>query len=187
MRARYPERLRQPARTGREQANVVEPAPSAHDVEPSGRLERAHEHRSADSFLAAHDVRAPVDAVRPVDVEPSRRPEHRRVPRLPPAERVARRIGRLVRLRLDDHAADAVDEERPADELPRDVLRTAREERARRAQKSGSVSVGRAVAARTLRARRPRSPRSTRPSSAAAARRSARSSAPSSSAESPAS
>ena len=48
----------------------------------------------------------------------------------------------------------------------RHVAGVAREEPLRDAQKSGSVSLGRAVAASTLRARRPRSPRSTRPSSA---------------------
>ena len=153
-------------------------------VEPRRRLERAQEHRGADSFRVADDVRAPVDPVRAVDVEAARWAEHRRVPRRLPTERVARRIVRRVRLRLDDHAADTVDEQRPADELRRAVRRTA----ARRSHASHSeerlVSVA-CVAARPARAS-PEVAEVDAPFAAAAARRSARSSAPSR-AESPAS
>ena len=64
----------------------------------------------------ADDVDAPVDPVGAVHVEPPRRAEHRGVPGGHAPERVRRGVVGRVRLGLDDRAADAVDEERPADE-----------------------------------------------------------------------
>jgi len=74
------------------------------------RLERSKEHRGTDVLLVTHDVRAPVDSVRTVDVEPPARAEHRRVARGRTAVRVARRVVRRISLRLDDHTAHTVDE-----------------------------------------------------------------------------
>ena len=70
-----------------------------------------------------------MDAVRAVDVGVPGRSEHRGVPRRLPAVAVAAGIVGVVRLDLDDHAADAVDEQRGADELGRDLVHRAREER----------------------------------------------------------
>ena len=155
---------------------------------PCRGLEGAKENGSADALGPADDVRAPVHAVRAIDVETAGRTEHRRVTlrSRPPNEWLAGSSGR-VRLGLDDRCRPRRrrgTSSRPvrAPQLGRPARRTPRDR-----QNSGSASAGFAVAARSLRARRPRSPRSTRPSSAAAARRSARSRAPSRSAVSPAS
>src|SRR5687768_3134911 len=107
----------------------------SHHLDTGRRLERAEEDGRADAVFRADDVRAPVDAIRAVDVESSGGPEHRRVAACPASERVARGIVRLVRLRLDDDSADAVDEERPPDEVARNVARAALEERVRWDQK----------------------------------------------------
>ena len=185
--AEIAERLGEPSRARGEEPGVLHPTSGAHLREPVGGLERPQEHGRGDALVGAHDVRTPVDAVRAVDVEAPRRAEHRGIAARRAAVGVACGIVGCVRLGLDDHAPDAVDEKRPADEGARDSPDVPLEERRERAQKSGSASAGRAVAARSRRARRPRSLRSTRPSSAAEASRSARSSAPSRSTVSPAS
>ena len=87
-----PERLAEAARAGAEQALVVEAAPLAHLLEARRRLERADERGLGDSLAAAHEVEAPVDAVRAVDVGVPGRAEHRAVAGRGPAEAVARRI-----------------------------------------------------------------------------------------------
>ncbi len=87
-----------------------------------GRLERADENRACDADVLAHEVQAPVDPVRAVDVRVAGRSEHRRVPLgLPP---VAVRGGVLVviGLDLDDPAAHAVHQKRGADQLRRDFV-----------------------------------------------------------------
>ena len=122
------ERLAQPPRPGAEQPLVPDPAPRAHHVEPLRRLERADQHRIRDADVLADEVQAPVDPVRAVDVRVPGRAEHRRVALGPAAEAVRGGILVVVRLDLDDHAADAVDEQRGADQLGRDVVHRAREE-----------------------------------------------------------
>ena len=72
-----------------------------------------------------------MDAVRAVDVRVTGRPEHRRRPRRSPAEAVTRGIVLVVGLDLDDRPSHAVHEQRRADQLGRDLVHRAREERAR--------------------------------------------------------
>ena len=71
-----------------------------------------------------------MDAVRAVDVRVAGRAEHRGVPCGRPAVAVRGGILVVVGLDLDDLAADSVDEQRRADELGRDVVHAAGEERA---------------------------------------------------------
>lgn len=164
---------------------IVDPSARLHSVDSACWLEGTEQDRSTNTLVRTHDVRAPVDPIGAIHVEPGGRAEHRCIAPGPSAIGVTRRIARRVRLCLHDHAADTVDEECPPDERGRDLVRVALEELAiRRDQNSGSASAGRAVASSRRRARRPRSARSTRPSSAADASRSARSIAPSRSAES---
>ena len=122
------ERLAEASRPGCEQPNVVEPAPLAHELEAVGRLERPDQHRCGAPFLLADEVQAPVDPVGAVDVRVPGRSEHRRVARRAAAEAVRGGILGVVRLDLDDPAADAVDEERDADQLGRDLVDAAGEE-----------------------------------------------------------
>src|SRR5262249_24554451 len=120
--ARETERLGQATGPRAEEERVVEPTPRAHPVEPVRRLERPEERTHARPHPAADDVRAPVDAVRAIDVEVPGWPEHRPVPPGRAPKRVTRRIVRLVRLDLDEDPAHSVHEERRADERPRDRL-----------------------------------------------------------------
>ena len=126
------EGLAELARAGAEGPLGADAAPRAHDVETVRRLERADQHRLGAAGLVAHEVEAPVDAVGAVDVRVARRAEHDRVPRRLPAEAVTRGILLVVGLDLDDPAADAVDEERHADQVGRDLVNGAGKESARK-------------------------------------------------------
>ena len=71
-----------------------------------------------------------MDAVGAVDVGVARRAEHHGVARGRPAEAVRGRIGVVIGLDLDDPAADAVDQQRRADQVGRDLVDAAGKERA---------------------------------------------------------
>jgi hypothetical protein len=92
------------------------------------RLERPEKHSRAHALFPADDIAAPVDPIGAVDVEPPGRAEHRRVAPGPTSKGVTRWIVGTVRLGLDNHAADAVNEKCPADERRRNVVRLTREE-----------------------------------------------------------
>jgi hypothetical protein len=73
------EGLAQPAGTGGDVAQwcvVANPAPGPHRRDARDGLDRAEEHGGASALGFAHHVRADVDAVAAVHVEPSRGPEH---------------------------------------------------------------------------------------------------------------
>src|SRR4029079_10214700 len=135
---RDPERLAEAAWAAAEEAWVVEPASCAHHVEAVRRLERTNQGRTCHAFGLADEVEAPVDSVRAVDVRVAGRAEHRGVALRPSLVAVAGRVLLVVRLDLDDPAAEAVHEERCANELGRDLVHAAREEiRAEHARRSG--------------------------------------------------
>jgi hypothetical protein len=123
-----PQRLAEPAWPRAEQPFILEASALPHRPHPVGRLERAYENRFGDSFRAADEVQAPVDTVRAVDVGVAGRTEHGRVAARPAAVGMASGIGVMVRLDLDDRAADAVDQEGGADQVRRDHVHRAREE-----------------------------------------------------------
>ena len=79
----------------------------------------------------ADEVQAPVDAVRAVDVRVAGWAEHRRVARRAATVAVARRVLLVVGLDFDDPPTYAVDEQRRADQLGRDLVDAAREELSR--------------------------------------------------------
>ena len=103
-----------------------------------------------------------MDAVRAVDVGAAGRAEHRRVPLRAAAEAVRGGIVAVVRLHLDDPAADAVDVELGADELRRDLVHAAREERFdRRARAGPRAALRRGSPAPPARGRLEQPPRAT--------------------------
>ena len=122
------ERLAQPPRPRAQQPVVADSAPGAHRVEPVRRLERSDEDCVRHANVLADEVEAPVDAVRAVHVRVAGRAEHGGVARGLAAVAVRGRILVVVRLDLDDHAADSVDEQRDADQVGRDVVDAAGEE-----------------------------------------------------------
>ena len=124
--AGHPERLAEAAGAGTEAAKVVEAAAGAHLVETVPRLDSAEEDGGRSALLLADKIQAPMHAVGAVDVRVPGRAEHRAVAGRLPSEAVARRILLVVGLDLDDRPADAVDEERAADEIRRDVVHAAR-------------------------------------------------------------
>ena len=95
---------------------------------PSRRLQRPDQHSLRYAFLAADEIQAPVDAVRAVDVRVPGRAEHRRVPRRAPAIGMTGRILLVVRLHLDDPAADTVDEQGHSDQVRSNLVDAPREE-----------------------------------------------------------
>src|SRR6185312_6198561 len=80
------------ARPRTQLADVLAAAPLAHDVDAGGRLDRPHQQGAG---AAADQIDAPVNAIRAVDVDTRRRPEHRPVARRRAPERVRSRIGRM--------------------------------------------------------------------------------------------
>jgi hypothetical protein len=112
-----------------EAANVLEAAPPTLHGDPFRRLESPDERSLRYALVAAHEIQAPVDPVRAVDVRMARRAEHRRVARgSTAAVAVTRGILVVVRLDLDDPSTDAVDEERHADEIGGNLVDAASEE-----------------------------------------------------------
>src|SRR5947209_6761361 len=67
--------------------------------------------------------------------------------RSPAAKRVRRRIGMVIGLDLDDHAADAIEDEGSADELGCDRMYAAREETA--AEQAGHRAISTAARQRS--------------------------------------
>jgi len=122
--ARDAESLCEPARARAEEPCLLDGTSPPHRLEAVRRLERAQQDRRAGPFRFADDVRTPVNAVRAVHVQTARRAEHDDVPAPWPAVRVARGVVLAVRLDLHDHAAHAVDQERPADQRRCDVVDT---------------------------------------------------------------
>src|SRR5204862_2609337 len=95
---------------------LASPAP-AHRVEPPAWLEGPDQDRGRRAVRLADEVETGVDAVRAVDGGTSGRPEERRGSLGQSDVRVAGWIVALIALRLDDRAADAVEEEGAADQL----------------------------------------------------------------------
>ena len=127
MPARDGERLTDAARSRAELAEVRRPASDRHRLDAIGRLERADQHGCA-GLRAAHEVEAEVHSIAAVNIGVPWRPEHCRVGCGRPAEGMRRRIGRVIRLRLDDEAADALDEEPHADQVARRLRHASPEE-----------------------------------------------------------
>jgi hypothetical protein len=121
------QRLAEPARPARQQAQVFEPSARLHLLDAVGRLERAHQHGARDAFTVADEVQTPVDPVRPVDVRVPGRTEHRGIAPGEAAVGVARRVLAVVGLDLDDPPAHAVDQQRRADQLGRHLVHAAGE------------------------------------------------------------
>ena len=107
---------------------IVEAPPRAHLLEPVHRGQRAEQDGARHALTLADEVQAPVQPVRAIHVRVPRRAEHRGVPCGPAAIAVRRRVLVVVRLDLDDLAADAVHEQRHAEELRRDLVHRAGEE-----------------------------------------------------------
>jgi hypothetical protein len=70
-----------------------------------------------------------MDAVGTVDVGVTGRAEHHGIARGPPAKTVRGRFGVVIGLDLDDHPTHAVEEERRTDQVGRDPVNAASEER----------------------------------------------------------
>jgi len=144
------ERLAEPAGPRAEETLVGEAAAFAHLRDPRGRLQRAEQYPRAVADRHADEVEAPVDAVRAIDVGAARRSEHHRVSCRVAGVAVRRRIDLVVRLGLDDRAADAVDEDAGADQLARDDERRGGEVDRHRGR-IASAARGRATAVRPSR------------------------------------
>src|SRR6516225_8027336 len=128
LRAGDAERLAQASRPGAQQALVRDAAAAAHRGEALRGRERADQHRAGAALRLAYEVEAPVHAVRAVDVGVAGRTEHHTVPLGAAAERMRGRIGVVVGLDLDDDAADALEQERRADEIGGDRVHAAGKE-----------------------------------------------------------
>ena len=124
------ERFGQLARARAQRALIVQTAAPAHRRQAVGRLQRADQHGAGRAFLLADEIHAPVDAVGAIDIGKAGRAEHHLVPRRRAAEGVRRRVGVMIGLDLDNDAADAVDQQRRADQVGRDLVHAAGEKRA---------------------------------------------------------
>ena len=128
MLARHAQRLAELSRPRAEGPHVFHSAPGALEVQPIGRLQRTDQCSLWYAFLAADEVQAPVDAVRPVDVRVPGRAEHHCISCRAAPIGVTGRILLVVRLHLDDPAADTVDEQRRSDQFGSNLMDAPREE-----------------------------------------------------------
>ena len=112
-------------------SSACDAAPLAHGGDAGHRLERADQHRRARALGLAHRVDERMDAVGPVHVRRARAAEEHVRARGQADMGVARRLGLVVGLGLDDHAGAAPVRERAADQVARDLDHRARVELAR--------------------------------------------------------
>jgi hypothetical protein len=117
------ERLGHTAGACAEEVEVVVTSARSHLFEPVSRLEGAHEDCCRLPLLAADEAETPVDPVRSVNVGSPRWPEQRSRSFGRAAEPMARGFVLVVRLDLDDPAADTVDEQGCPNHLGCDVNR----------------------------------------------------------------
>src|SRR5262249_47284979 len=92
------------------------------------RRQGADQHRAGAAVRLAYEVETPVDAVGAIDVGVARWAEHHLVAGGLPDEGMRRRIGVVVGLGLHDDAADALEQQRRADEIGGDDVHAAGEE-----------------------------------------------------------
>ena len=123
-------RFRQLPRTRAQRSLVGQSTPSPHRRYAVGRFQRADQHRAGGTFLFAHEIDAPVDAVGAIDIGEARRAEHDGISRRRPSEGVCGRLRVMIGLDLDDDAADAVHQHRSPDQVRRDLVHATGEERA---------------------------------------------------------
>src|SRR6266404_1796793 len=147
LRAGDAERLAQASRPRAQQALVRDAAAAAHRGEALRGRERADEHRAGTALRLAYEVEAPVHAVGAVDIGVARRTEHHAVALGAAAERMRGRIGVMVGLDLDDDAADALEQQRRADEIGSDRVHAAGKETSAEQLGHRGVSTGGGVAA----------------------------------------
>ncbi len=93
-----------------------------------GRLEGADQHGACRTRFLADEIDAPVDAVGAIDIGKAGRAEHHLVARRRPAVRMRGRFGVMIGLDLDNDAADAVHQQRRADQIGSDLVHAAAEE-----------------------------------------------------------
>ena len=125
MRDRDAECLRQLARARAQRSLAMQAAAAVHRGNAVGWLKRTDQHGTGRAFLLADEIQAPMDAVGAIDISEARGAEHHPVARRRAAERVRRRIGVMIGLDLDDEAADAVDQQRRADQVRRHLMHAA--------------------------------------------------------------
>ena len=88
-------------------------APGDHGLKAELWIEGADQDRAA---VLGDDIQAPVQAVRPIDVSVPCRPEHGRVgPGMPPIA-VGSRIIPAIGFSLDNHSANAINQQTGSDE-----------------------------------------------------------------------
>ena len=114
--------LAQLARSRAQVVDVREPPAAAHGGKALRRFDGADQDRAGRAGRLADEVQAPVDAIGPVDVDKPGRAEHDAVTLGLAAIAVGGRVGVVIGLELDDHAAHAADHQGRADQLPRHVM-----------------------------------------------------------------
>src|SRR5215212_721300 len=112
-------RLTKPTRPRTELSDIVEPAPGPHHLKTRCRLNGPDQDCAAGLRMATDDVEAPMDPVRAIDIRVPSRTKHCGVAGRPPTEAVRGWVFTIIGLRLDDHAPDAVDQYRRANEIAR--------------------------------------------------------------------
>src|SRR3954464_8994825 len=112
-------RLTEPTRPRTELSYVIEPAPGPHHLKTRRRLNCPDQDCAAGLVTATDEIQAPVDPVRAIDIRVPSRTKHRGIAGRPPTEAVRGWVFTIIGLRLDDHAADAVDQHRRANEIAR--------------------------------------------------------------------
>src|SRR5215217_2669013 len=104
------ERLAQAARSGAQEPLVGQAPTPAHGCETSQRPERPDQYGTGTALFLAHEVEAPVDAVGAVHVRKTRGTEHDGIALRRAPIGMRGRVGMMIRLELDDFAADAVEQ-----------------------------------------------------------------------------
>ena len=93
-------------------------------------LKRADQNRARRTRLLANEIDAPMNAIGAIDIGIAGRPEHHLVAQRRASKRMRGRIGVMIRLDLDDDAADTVHQQGRADKIGGDLVHATREERA---------------------------------------------------------
>jgi len=114
------ERFAQASWAGAQQTFVANAATPTHGRETLRRRERADEHGTRHARRLAHEIEAPMNTVRAVDIGVAGRAEHDHIALGAAAEGMGRRVGLMIGLNLDDDAADSLEQQGRADEIGSD-------------------------------------------------------------------
>ncbi len=117
------QRLAQPARPGAQESQLGQAPALLHHCQPLQRLYRPQQYTGAVAGRPAHQVQAPVQAIRAVHIGMAWRPKHGRIARRGATKAVRSRVVLVIGLGFHNSPAHAIHQQDCTNQLPGQHLR----------------------------------------------------------------